>query len=170
MEDLNEADRESAIEKIEIEFATQRRIPPPKVDPDHPADACTWQEAREAIQALWGSERRNTAAYILIGDQTLASSNRDLDANLSVLAQAQWDVHTHEEMEVETIQKNLGQLSAAIGCLSPPVNLLEVFIVNEQGHLVVYATVPGEAIGKADLSLAEGQIAIYPISTPDSRP
>jgi hypothetical protein len=168
MEDLDEADRESAIEKMEIEFATQRRIPPPKVGPDHPADACAWQEARDNIQSLWGAERRNTAAYILIGDQTVSPSNRD--ANHSALVQAQWDVQTPEEMEVETIRKNLGQLSAALGYLSPPVDMLEVFIVDEQGQLLVYAAVPGEAIGKADLSLAEDEIAIYPIPTPSSGP
>ncbi|MBN1310592.1 MAG: hypothetical protein JXB30_04165 [Anaerolineae bacterium] len=132
------------------------RSVPPRIEPQPAAvDACTWPEARAAIAQHFGPERRNAAAYLIIDAPADRASRGE-----GVLVEVQWDVHTIEEMEEAVILENLNPVAEALSCLWPPVDEVEVFIVDVHGWFAVFGMVPGALIRERELPLPPERVLI----------
>jgi len=118
-----------------------RRSPPQTAAQSSPVDACTWPEARAAIGEHFGTERRNAAAYLIVGAPTELTAHTE-----DVLVEVQWDVQTIEEMDNDLILEHLNHVAGALSCLWPPVDRAEVFVVDTYGQFAVFAAVPGSLI------------------------
>lgn len=105
----------------------------------------TWLDVRAAVGEVFGPGRRNAAAYPIIGEG-------------EVLVQVQWDARSDEEMTDEAIREQIGLLAEPLAGLSPPIDKLEIFIVDGEGRLRVYAQASGATIRGGDLA---DQISLY---------
>lgn len=135
-----------------------RRVPPRIEARPAPDDACTWPEARAAIGRHFGPERRNAAAYPIIDAPADTVSYAG-----GVLVEVQWDVQTIEEMENAAVLENLNDVAEALSCLWPPVDQLEVFLVDAYGQFVVFAAVPGVLISERVFPLPPDRVLIRPM-------
>lgn len=162
MENPSQSQLVTAIQRSGAEFASRRRsAPSATVYPPAPPNACTWPQARAAIQQRFGPERRNTAAYLLIGDPPAVQAPWNSYATTSVVVQVQWDVRTPGETDDAAVLQNIEHLAAALACLSPPVDRLEVYVVDDTGQLVVYGLVPGTLIRERVSPLPEDSVLLH---------
>jgi len=135
------------------------RHDPPRIESQPtPVDACTWPEARAAIGQFFGAERRNTAAYLIIDAPADTASHDE-----GVLVEVQWDAHTIEEMDNAVILENLNPVAEALSCLWPPVDQVEVFVVDVYGQFAVFGMVPGMLIQERRLPLPPDRVLIRPM-------
>lgn len=138
-----------------LSYGFQRNKPPQPEDQVRLPDACTWSEARAAIEQNFGPERRNTAAYIIIDapDGTVAQPE-------GVLVEVQWDVQNATDLESAAILQNLDHVAEALSCLWPPVDQVETFIVDAYGQLMVFAAVPGSLIREGKIPLPPDRVLL----------
>lgn len=136
-----------------------RRYPPVKEEQLAPADACTWTEVRAAIGQSLGPERRNAAAYLIIDAPADTASHDE-----GVLVELQWDVQTIAEMDNVAILEKLNHVAKTLTCLWPPVDRVEVFVVDAYGRFAVFAAVPGALIREGAIPLPPDRVLIHPLS------
>jgi hypothetical protein len=136
----------AAVESRGDSIAFHRRKPPLLVATVAPSGSCTWPEARAAIGRQFTAEERNTAAYLMIGNPPTTQTPWSDYATNNVVVEAQWDIQDTAEADDVAVLARLDGIAEALACLSSPVDLLEVFVVDPAGHLVVYAQVPGALI------------------------
>jgi hypothetical protein len=144
MDDPSPDELLAAMRRSGVDLTQGRRYPPRPQSTAAPA-ACTWPEARAAIEGLFGPGERNTAAYLLIDDLT-AQDSWQSHTRPNVVVQAQWDIETAAEADDSAVVDGLGRLTEAVACLSPEVDQIEVFVVDQTGQLVVYGVVRGAFI------------------------
>jgi len=148
-----------------FEFTPLRRKPMPAEVSSPPADACTWPEARAAIQHQLGSQSRNATAYLLVYVAQDAFAQYDPTYNeIAPVVYAQWDIHDPAETQDSVILENLNHLAESVTCLWPPVERLEVFVVDQSGQLVAYIIVPGLLIREQVLPLPPDGIILHHVS------
>lgn len=152
-----EEDLLSAIERSGMEIAYLRHNPPEPPPPSQLNNTCTWPEARVAIQNLFGDTRRNAAAYLISGYQAGPSSYGYLP---QVFAQVQWDVSSPEETSRDVILEKITYITQAVACLSPPLDRMEVYIVDPDGQLLIFGLVRGSVIREDPSSLSTEQIVL----------
>jgi hypothetical protein len=159
MDEPTPAELVEAMQRSGARLASGRRYPPRPGDEPAPSGACTWPEARAVIQNLFGAGERNTAAYLLIGNLS-AQAPWDSHTTPNVVVQAQWDIDSLAEATDAAVLRGLQPLAQALACLSPHVDQLEVFVVDQTGWLVVYAVVPGTLIGQG-AQLSPDSVFLY---------
>lgn len=151
-----------AVQRSGPEFASHRRSAPSTTAyPPAPENVCTWPAARTAIQQHFGPGRRNAAAYLLIGDPPAEQGPWNNYATTDVVVQVQWDVRTLAETDDDAVLPNIERLATDLACLSPPVDRLEVFVVDAAGQLVVYGLVPGTLIRERVSPLPEDRVLLH---------
>jgi hypothetical protein len=150
-----------ATDRTEAAAATRRRLAPEKVDPGVPTWAGNWPEVRVAMGELFDARQNNTAAYLLIVDRPLTPDPRIGNPSTYVLVEAQWDVHEVAETDDAAVLANLTRLAEPLARLMPQIDLFEVFVVDQTGQLVVYATVPGRLIRDRIFPLPQSQVLIH---------
>jgi len=108
---------------------------------------CTWPEVGKSIHknVLIGSKQKNIAAYILI-------------FNYINILEIYWDVPGISKIDDADIYKYIQNLKIDISCLTPPVDRLEVYIVDARGILRVFASVQGSYLKGQDKKLSKEQI------------
>lgn len=153
----------ASIERSGMEIAYLRRTSPQGGEHAAPEDACTWPEARAEIQEFFGAERRNAAAYLISGYQA-ASGYTSLPPQ--VFVQIQWDVTTPEEADDRILLDNIERASKPLSCLSPPVDRVEIYIVDEDGQLLVFGLIPGKFIREQIFPLPVDQISLVHFNRP----
>ncbi|MFC1974911.1 hypothetical protein ACFLXQ_00765 [Chloroflexota bacterium] len=127
----------ASIERSGMEYADVRRTSTQDEIQIAQPDACTWPEARAAIRGIIDPEQRNNAAYLIINHE-------------QVLAQVQWAIAKGEGADDKAVAERIGLLSKALDCLTPPIDTMEVFVVDARGRLNVYGRVSGEVIRSWD--------------------
>jgi hypothetical protein len=150
-----------ATDRTEAAAATRRRLPPEYVDPGVPALAGNWPEVRVAMGERFDIRQNNTAAYLLIVDRPLTPDPRIGNPSTYVLVEAQWDVRETAETDDTAVLETLTRLAEPLADLRPAIDLFEVFVVDQTGQLVVYATVPGRLIRDRVFPLPQSQVLIH---------
>jgi hypothetical protein len=148
----------NAVERSGMEIAYLRRISPQQEEHTEVENGCTWPEARAGIQEFFGDDRRNAAAYLIVGQQA-ASSDRGLAPQ--VVVQAQWDVQSFQEIDETTVLGNIEQLTKVLACLSPRLDRLEVYVVDAAGRLLIFGLVPGDVIYENISPLPANRIRLH---------
>ncbi len=135
-----------ALERSGISYPVTRYLGGAREGPAD-GDGCTWPEARAAVQEIVGPARGNTAAYLILGRE-------------GAVVQAQWEALSEAGLESQAIVERAERLSAALGCISPPVDKLEIFVVDGAGRTRVYVRV----VGVGAPPLTPGQFKVYYLS------
>ncbi len=139
----------ASIERSGMEYADVRRTSTQDEIQVAQPDTCTWPEARAAIQGIIDPEQRNNAAYLIINNE-------------QVLVQVQWEIAKGEGADDKAVAERIGLLSKALDCLAPPIDTMEVFVVDTRGRLNVYGRVSGEVIRSwGTTSSLEDQIELH---------
>jgi hypothetical protein len=141
-------------------IAFHRRIAPRPEGAPVPSPACDWPTARAAIESQFGAGKRNTAAYLMIGNPPTTQTQWSDYAATNVLVQAQWEIGAAAEADDAAILERLGRMAQAMACLQPPVDLFEVFIVDQSGRLVVFGQVPGALVRGGVLPLPPASVVL----------
>jgi len=139
--------------------ADGRRTMPPGDQPA-PSGSCTWPQARRLLAAHLDPEPANSAAYLIVGGG-IAAGSRYGNPSTDVAVQAQIEARQDADMDDSVVMARLNLLAADLGCLSPPVDQLELFVVDGSGRLAVYARVPGALIGPDAGLLPPGMVVLY---------
>jgi hypothetical protein len=153
--------------------ATGTALEAPRATVPQPAQAaasssCGWPEARAAIHAYLGVQA-NSAAYLIIGAQLVDQGNPMPNPPDDVGVEVQWSVPDAKESADAVVLERLGHLAAALACLWPAIDSLEVFVVDPAGRTLVYAVVPGSIIRARLVPLPPGGVRLYhmpPIAQP----
>ncbi len=158
-QDVNPTEEEllSAIERSGMEIAYLRHHLPEPPPPSQLDKICSWPEARAGMQNLFGDTRRNAAAYVISGYQAGPNS---YGYRPQVFAQVQWDVSSIEDVPRDVVMEDIAYLSQAAACLSPPLDRMEIYIVDPDGQLLVFGMVPGPVIRENPDSLSAEQIVL----------
>ncbi len=139
----------ASIERSGMEYADIRRTSTQDEIQVAQSDACTWPEARAAIREINEPEQGNNAAYLIIDDE-------------QVLVQIQWAIAKGQESDDQAVVERIGLLSHTLDCLNPPIDKMELFVVDARGRLNVYAHVSGELVRSWDtISSPESQIELH---------
>lgn len=146
----------SAIERSGMEIAFLRHTPPQLHEITASSTECTWAEARAKIVQEFGTVRRNAAAYPILG--YLPASQATGNESEAYVA-LQWDVGSAEQANQDAVLAVLENLAPALKCLNPPLNRLEVYVVDPQGRLLVYGLIPGDLI-RSDAPLDPQQFTL----------
>jgi len=154
----------ASIERSGMETAYLRRTQPKQHEHVVKEGTCTWPQARAGIQEYFGDACRSAAAYLII-DQQAGSSYPDVEPQ--VVVQAQWDIHASEEMHEQALLYGIEQLAKALACLSPRLDRLEVYIVDEFGQLLVFGMVPGEAIYESIFPIPADRVRLHYPNRPE---
>lgn len=138
----------AAIEQSGMDIAFLRRMPP-QPHPTPAGQSCAWPQVKDQIHGLFGSARRNVATYPIIGYQPASRGPGD---ESGMYVAVQWDVASPAEADQQSVLAVLGQIKPIVSCLTPPLDRLEIYVVDPDGKLLVYALVPGDIV-RADRPL-----------------
>lgn len=108
--------------------------------------ACAWTRARAAIQPYLGGVSENTAAYLIVGGDVLGQNRWNPLGSNDVGVEVQWAVASASDGTDDAVLARLGRIAGVLAESCPRVDSLEAFVVDGNGHLVVYARAPGRAI------------------------
>jgi hypothetical protein len=125
-----------------------------------PSGSCTWPQARQLLAAHLDPEPANSAAYLIVDGGIVASSAYG-SPNSDVAVQAQIEARQDADRDDSVVMARLNLLAADLGCLSPHVDQLDLFVVDGSGRLAVYARVPGALIGPDAGPLPPGMVVLY---------
>lgn len=141
----------ASIERSGMEYADIRRTSTQDKTQTAQSGACTWSDARAAIREIIDPEQHNNAAYLIVNHK-------------QVLVQIQWQIVQDNQADDQAIVERIGLLSKVLDCLTPAIDIMEVFVVDDRGRLNVYGRVSGEVIrGWDTLSSPEEQIQLHRI-------
>jgi hypothetical protein len=142
------------------------RATPPQASPTSPPGSCSWSEAQAAVHAYFGAAD-NTAAYLIIGAGLVAQGTpAPAPVPDDVGVEVQWPVRNATEATDSQILDRLGNVAAAIACLSPGIDSLEAFVVDSSGRTLAYAIVPGAVIRAGTSPLRAGGVRVYHLAPP----
>jgi hypothetical protein len=156
--DLTGGDLLSAMTSSGVGSGFHRRDPPNKGAQPAPDDACTWPEAQAAIEPLFGSAQRNTAAYLIVDAPADTTTHSE-----GVLVEVQWDAQTVDDFDNAAILKNMNSVAEALACLWPPVDQVEMFVVDTYGQFAVFGMVPGSLIRERVFPLPPDRVLLRPM-------
>jgi hypothetical protein len=159
LESPTTADLIEAVTRSGAGPADGRRTMPPGDQPA-PSGSCTWPQARRLLAAHLDPEPANSAAYLIVGGG-IAAGSRHGNSSSDVAVQAQIEARQNADMDDSVVMARLNLLAADLGCLSPPVDQLDLFVVDGSGRLAVYARVPGVLIGPEAGPLPPGMVVLY---------
>jgi hypothetical protein len=162
-----------AVDRGGAGFAFHRRAAPVADSGPAPSGSCGWPDARTAIHAQLGAERRNRAAYLIVGYQPSVQAPWAQHARENVVVEAQVDFPDAAAATDSAILEQLNKLAPTLACLQPAVDVFEVFVVDQAGRLVVYVQIPSLIISARAFPLPRDAVMMRrmaPVESPAESP
>ncbi len=140
--------------------------PAPANQPTAAGATCDWTAASAKVRPMLGPATGNAAAYVIVGAR-LSENRWDPNPPDDVNVEVQWTATAPPETTDATILDRLGRVAAELACLRTPVDLLEAFVVDGTGRLIVYAKVPGPTVRSGKIPLP-GDAVVFVRQNPGS--
>jgi hypothetical protein len=164
LENPTTGDIAEAVSRVGTGPAAGRSGMPPPERPA-PSGSCTWPQARAAMAATLGPAEDNTAAYLIVGGGIVPTTHWG-GSLADVAVQAQIEMRQPADAGDSVLLRRLGEMAGELACVHPSVDQLELFVVDGQGRMTVYARVPGTAIGPGGSPLPASQVLLHHYATP----